>query len=478
MRDFAGELNQAGVYFQQNNLKSAEKISLSILEESPDNVEALNILGGIYATKGSPDRAIQYFGQAAELSPDDSRLHFNIGRCHQLRRDLPSAQQAFRSAIEADADNLAAWTMLSKIYQSRDNMVECVGACDQILRLAVAGGKNAALRTDAYIGMGTAEIKLGNFETAIKVLSAAIRENPNDPRAHSRLGDTYRGQGQNAKAVESFLKAASLRSQPVSDWTGAAIAYLRDGNHHNANELLQKCLSVTPGNRRVLSVYGPLLWEMKRDSEYHVLFDYENLIQAAEFLEPPSGYLTLDAFHQALIHEISGHSSLTGERVTKSTTGGFQTGNIFTNPQPAADDLVQIINARISAYISDEQNCPGTPGTEWAAEWDLIGWGVILHSQGYQSAHNHPSGMVSGVYYIKVPEEVHDSGDYPGCIEFGPPNDMYRTRREPPRHRYLAEEGRMYLFPSHYWHRTIPFESCQERICIAFDAIPRAKLRG
>jgi hypothetical protein len=35
------------------------------------------------------------------------------------------------------------------------------------------------------------------------------------------------------------------------------------------------------------------------------------------------------------------------------------------------------------------------------------------------------------------------------------------------------EEGMLVLFPSYFYHRTIPFESTEERISIAFDAVPR-----
>jgi hypothetical protein len=31
----------------------------------------------------------------------------------------------------------------------------------------------------------------------------------------------------------------------------------------------------------------------------------------------------------------------------------------------------------------------------------------------------------------------------------------------------------MLLFPSYFWHRTVPFESERERICVAFDVIPK-----
>jgi hypothetical protein len=34
---------------------------------------------------------------------------------------------------------------------------------------------------------------------------------------------------------------------------------------------------------------------------------------------------------------------------------------------------------------------------------------------------------------------------------------------------FLPEEGLMYMFPSYFYHRTIPFDSEQKRICIAYD---------
>jgi hypothetical protein len=40
----------------------------------------------------------------------------------------------------------------------------------------------------------------------------------------------------------------------------------------------------------------------------------------------------------------------------------------------------------------------------------------------------------------------------------------------------LPEEGDVIFFPSSVFHRTIPFTSDEERICIAFDLKPDPKL--
>jgi len=43
------------------------------------------------------------------------------------------------------------------------------------------------------------------------------------------------------------------------------------------------------------------------------------------------------------------------------------------------------------------------------ARWRLHGWAVVLRSGGYQTPHIHPDGIVSGVYYVRVPDTVRDA---------------------------------------------------------------------
>ncbi len=39
---------------------------------------------------------------------------------------------------------------------------------------------------------------------------------------------------------------------------------------------------------------------------------------------------------------------------------------------------------------------------------------------------------------------------------------------------FRPEEGLMMVFPSYFYHRTIPFEAAEHRISIAFDVLPEA----
>ena len=109
----------------------------------------------------------------------------------------------------------------------------------------------------------------------------------------------------------------------------------------------------------------------------------------------------------------------------------------------------------------------------WQPEtWRLSMWGVVLESSGYQDPHIHPEGWLSGVYYVRVPKCIGRDEDDAGFLEFGRGKAALKTKDVSLIKRMQPREGQMVLFPSYYYHRTIPFESEEKRMCIAFDVRP------
>ena len=99
-------------------------------------------------------------------------------------------------------------------------------------------------------------------------------------------------------------------------------------------------------------------------------------------------------------------------------------------------------------------------------------WANVIKSEGFQVPHIHPSGWLSAVYYVKLPKVIHSSGQS-GWIEFGEPyQDIPRTA-VPELFTLRPEEGLLLLFPSYFYHRTLPFRSPDQRISIAFDVVPK-----
>ena len=109
--------------------------------------------------------------------------------------------------------------------------------------------------------------------------------------------------------------------------------------------------------------------------------------------------------------------------------------------------------------------------TRWSDEYSLTVWAVEMNAGGHQMPHIHPSGFLSGVYYPQLPAQVTDPGDTNGFIEFFQAPEQFKLRHPPCLQLFPPEEGVMYLFPSAYFHRTIPFTGDGTRISVAFDLV-------
>ena len=74
----------------------------------------------------------------------------------------------------------------------------------------------------------------------------------------------------------------------------------------------------------------------------------------------------------------------------------------------------------------------------------------------------------------KSPPTVSDANTgHAGWIEFGRPPDDIHAQHVPETKLFQPEEGKMLLFPSHFYHRTLPLSGDQRRISVAFDVMPK-----
>ncbi len=139
------------------------------------------------------------------------------------------------------------------------------------------------------------------------------------------------------------------------------------------------------------------------------------------------------------------------------------------------DDLEK--RAPFEALIAEILSNAATVGE--FEKWDLANyriyvmnsWGIINGKYAYNSMHNHPNAMLSGVYYIQAPKDC-------GNLEFRDPREARLMKSIPTtgHHRgtyktiyYEPIEGRMVLFPSWLLHSVRPNLSEEERVCVSFN---------
>ncbi|GAB4507101.1 MAG: hypothetical protein Tsb0026_01260 [Sulfuricaulis sp.] len=99
-------------------------------------------------------------------------------------------------------------------------------------------------------------------------------------------------------------------------------------------------------------------------------------------------------------------------------------------------------------------------------------WALSQFEHDYNSMHVHPGTNVSGVVYLKVPEQVNKANEPDGCISFwsnqpyDPINLQFGGNRT-----IVPKPGDVFLFPAWLPHTVYPFRGPGERRIVSFNWI-------
>ena len=147
---------------------------------------------------------------------------------------------------------------------------------------------------------------------------------------------------------------------------------------------------------------------------------------------------------------------------------GHQTsGNIFDIENDDTNEIQNIIRIEVEKYRVKFKDSKEGLIQKMPDEFSLHGWFISMKSGGNLKPHIHTEGWLSGSIYINVPQKLEiDSGNL--VVSVGEEKDALGTRVNEKRIIDVVT-GSMVLFPASLMHHTIPFESEEERIVLAFD---------
>jgi len=405
--------------------------------QSQEEVKALLAQGDALASVGNYADSIAAYGDAAVMRPDLAEAHCSQGLALYEMGRFEDAVAAHQRAIQARPGYAKAYAYLGRTLTALGQHMAAIRTLEQ-----AAGAKSGYAKAHFFLGL--THMDVGNTKAAIRAFRHAIAIKPNYEKAHYHL----------------------------------AMAHLAGGDHVEAHDVCNTYLEEYPGNTRLMGFKAIVLRETGDDKGAAAIMDYDRFLKSAA-IAPPDGFDSLDAFNRALADHVGKHSSLVHEPTSRATRGGMHTGEILTEPEGPLVHLAAVMREQVRAYMAErakerELTLGNHPFPDAMPEnWSIGGWSVIMDSQGYEQTHIHPEGWLSGVYYVQIPDGVSaDGGGQDGWLEFGRPREHYPCKAEHEIRALRPEAGIMRMFPSYFYHRTIPFTGDEQRICIAFDVKP------
>lgn len=496
-------LNLIGIAaYQAEEFETAVALLSQAAARDPGNAEIAMNLGNVLAGTGAHDGALDAYRTAHLAAPAYAEPAYNAGVMLTAQGHHAEAATWFAVALARDPDHVAAAIGRAEALRRSGDLV---GAHDELAALIERRPKDAVARTNlaavlsesgdetgarnsaltavqldpglaaAHYNLGVAEQALGEFATAAERFRRALALEPRHAAAALNLGEAHLSAGDRAAATAAFTRALDIDPTFAKAAINLADGALSEGRAGDAVNIIDRFLKRVPGQPGALAFKAIALRDSGDTIAARTLDDPDRFIRRVH-IDPPPGFADIADFNRALAAHVLAHPSLTPSPKAHATRAGQHSGELLIAPFGPMQVFADVVIAGFHSYRRQFLGEAAHPFLDRCPKhFRLSVWGVVMDRDGHQVPHIHPSAWLSGVYYVEVPETVHvDDPAQAGWIEFGrPPADIHATSAPEVRY-FRPEPGLMVLFPSHFYHRTVPLDGIGRRISLAFDVMPSA----
>jgi hypothetical protein len=210
---------------------------------------------------------------------------------------------------------------------------------------------------------------------------------------------------------------------------------------------------------------------MLGDPLYKSWCDYDRLVREYQ-LPAPQGFFTAESFNATLAGLLRPQHKSNAHPLDQYLPHGTQTDrSLLEWDERTIKIFMAAADAAVRDYIKRLEIDESHPLTSrLTRHYRYTGlWSVRLGQGGYQPSHVHDKGWISSAYYAALMPVERARDPRNGWLKFGEPS------RPPaqcgPEKWVEPQVGKLVLFPSYFWHGTVPYEG-NERLSTAFDVIP------
>lgn len=437
----------------------------AVVERFPASFGALQGLALALQATGGHDEVMNVVRRARRHGQPTAALCFAHARSSAVLGDFEGAELALRECIALDPQYSGAHDELARLIWMRSGDVG--KATEQI---------DIALRNRPE-------------SDVLWAAKAAVLLGAGDPRgAYACLAPrAERGNAQPALLVRAGFAALEFDSRAALTWANRALhimptnatarvlqvaAMLGVGDARGALSACDALREGSPDDQYLIALQTTA-WRILGDERYAQLCDYSKMVVSYR-LEAPPQWSNLAEFLADVQRSLSQlHDAMRYPLLFQSLRHGTETtGDLTHSADPTLRALFGAFDAPVRDYMQRIGLGANPLQSRNTGSYSFSGgWSVRLQTHGFHENHVHPAGWISSACYIQLPGCVADRKLHQGALAFGEPG-ILTTPKLSAEYEVQPEVGTLVLFPSYFWHGTVPFASNDTRLTVAFDAVP------
>ncbi|MEQ9173361.1 MAG: tetratricopeptide repeat protein [Alphaproteobacteria bacterium] len=252
-------LLRARVMGAEGNNRGALRAVEKVLAADPQDWRAHDYHGRALWSLGKPAEGANAFSTCLRINPLALDARLALASLFTEQKDLAAADTEYQLGIHLFKGNVEA---LNKIAAHMAEHSHARKAIDLFQAIAAAEPDS---RSIMLVNMGNAHLRLDDRQSAIDSFQRAIKADPQNALAYSRLGDMENENGRIEKAAGYFGRACALEPENSSYHASAGTAYMQLKDNDRAATHLRRSTELFP--EQPLTLYNLAVALLLTDSE-------------------------------------------------------------------------------------------------------------------------------------------------------------------------------------------------------------------
>lgn len=271
--DLAARIEEGLSHHRAGRLAKAEAIYRRLLEQAPEQPDALFLLSAIAQQAGRHDEAVPLLRRAIASRPTAPEAHNNLGIALMEQGKLDEAVSALHHAIEIKPDNASAHNSLGNVLKRQGDLDGAVAALRSAIELepGFAGG---------HSNLASVLLQQGKLGPALENCQRALDLEPKNPAAHNNMGNVLREQGRTDEAVAAYQRVIALAPKHAKAHNNLGHLLIQEGERETAIGHFRRAVEYAPAEEQfradlraavghvIPSWHFPMLGDRARNDAY------------------------------------------------------------------------------------------------------------------------------------------------------------------------------------------------------------------